>query len=185
MSIEKRDVQHFAAIIVTGVVLAAGTGFLARSERTSLTAKVTEQREQLGLQEDGTQESLDRLENEVLSLQGAVARSAGTIPDEPQTGSVYASVAQAFGDLDVTGRNLSTESPEIYRDYGRVPLIVDFRGGYRDMIHALEDLERADRLIRIDQVHINSDPREVGQRRVHMELSAFFISDASGSGDVQ
>lgn len=185
MSIDRQDIKHFGIIFGVAALLCGGVWIGVREVHHGMNQEMVQLRQKLGLNQGS--DSLERLKDQVVLLETQFAKQANYVPNTPETGAVHAAISQSLQDLTVQGQEISTEPAKQYLRYGTVPVRVGFESDFVSVHRFVDRIEQSPRLIEIERLEIETDPRREGRLRVTLDLRAYY-SDSNASenkGDIQ
>jgi type IV pilus assembly protein PilO len=111
----------------------------------------------------------DAAERELRELNAELKRAEARLPDQREIADLLSNVAasgRAAG-LDIT---LFRQKPEVYREfYAEVPVEMQMRGTYHDVVTFLDRVKRLDRIVNVGNIQLKN-PRVEGER-VTLEAS--------------
>jgi|GEM_PF-6994779 len=178
MSIDRQDIKHFGIIFGVAALLCGGVWFGVREVHQGMDQQMNQLRQRLGLNQGS--DSLERLKDQVVLLETQFAKQANYIPNAPETGEVHAAISQSLRDLTVQGQEISTEPAKHYHRYGTVPVRVGFESNFASVHQFIDRIEQSPRLIGVERLEIETDPRQEGRLRVTLDLQAYY-SDSNAS----
>ncbi|HLK12629.1 MAG TPA: type 4a pilus biogenesis protein PilO [Candidatus Binatia bacterium] len=129
---------------------------------TDLQSQVLERRTELETKRTKAN-SRDDLEREVRDLGAELRRAQAQLPDQREIADLLSSIAASGrqAGLDIT---LFRQKPEAYHDfYADVPVQMEMRGTFHDVVAFLDRVKRLDRIVNISDIHLTK-PRVEGDR---------------------
>ncbi len=159
----RTKVTMLAVLLVCGTALDWTFVYSPRAARLAeLQSQVLERRTELDTKR-AKANSREALEREVRDLSAELKRAQAQLPDQREIADLLSSIAASGrqSGLDIT---LFRQKPEVYHDfYADVPVQMEMRGTFHDVVAFLDRVKRLDRIVNISDIHL-AKPRVDGDR---------------------
>src|SRR5581483_4415860 len=159
----RTKVTMLVVLLVCGTALDWTFVYSPRAARLAeLQSQVLERRTELDTKRTKAN-SREALEREVRDLSAELKRAQAQLPDQREIADLLSSIAASGrqSGLDIT---LFRQKPEVYHDfYADVPVQMEMRGTFHDVVAFLDRVKRLDRIVNISDIHL-AKPRVDGDR---------------------
>lgn len=180
MRVETDQIRTLAIVGVLFAGFAVGLWWPAHNQRKKLHERADIAQRQLGIDAPNTQQ-LSRLYTHVLDLRQQVQGVHRQVPGEEEIAYVLRGISEAAKNNEIVGQEVQMRDTVAYVDYSVIELDVQVAGKYRQIIGLLKDIEALPRLVRIDELEIESSARRPNDPlRARIRLSTFFAPQQGG-----
>ncbi len=132
------------------------------AQLSKLQQELSERRAELEVKK-GRADARADVERELRDLSAELKRAEARLPDQREIADLLSSIAgnARKSGLDIT---LFRQKPEVYRDfYAEVPVQMEMRGTYHDLVAFLDRVKRLDRIVNVANIQLKK-PRVDGDR---------------------
>ena len=148
--------------------------------RVDTQQKIDTARKELGLSPDGS-DDWTTLPTNVAMLREQTTGAQKYVPQEDEIAEVLRGLTESLDAHGVRQPEVITKKIKHFEDYSVIPVSLQFTAGFTETYGVLKRLESLPRLIRIDELEVESNSRK---RRapltVVLELSTFFSKVSDG-----
>ncbi|MBI2104709.1 MAG: type 4a pilus biogenesis protein PilO [Candidatus Omnitrophica bacterium] len=120
------------------------------------------------------EQATQRLQADVAALLRQAEQSRKRLPEEPDPSLLVHDVVALAQQAGVQLTSISRETPQTFRRFTRLAVILQGTASYHQLGAFLDALERSERFLRVERFEI-SRPTELGPASVHLSISTLYV----------
>lgn len=182
MWIIERDQWKFVAVLSV-LLMGFGIGIYlpAHYQRAKIQKRIDIAKAELGL-DPAAAANMSRYHTRVVALREEVSGAQRYVPRVEEIASVLRGLTRSLDAYEASQPEVLTREAREYADYSVVPVSLRFDGSFPAAFGVLDRIESMPRLIRIDELHFQADPKHLdAPMSVRLELSTFYSTGDEGS----
>lgn len=163
--------QLIKPLILVAVVGAVGAGLWLsqKSRHRGVSDQISVLQAQVG-EDQQRAKTLQSLTEQVEQIRIEAHRFTTSVPDS--TVGLFEQLSADLSAQPVLDKEVQAKQVVHGVDFSRVPLVLEFKGTFQDILNFLERIESYDRIVRVDRIDVSSQ-KHGEPLSVRLELSAF------------
>ena len=126
-------------------------------------------------------DNTDKFKREIAVLKEQVGQYETRLPAKKEIASILNQLSGLASQeqIKIVGiKELELEKPKDDDEelaYDEIPIQIDMKSGYHQLARFINQIERSDRLMKIESLKISSDPQDLSKHAVRVIVSAFVL----------